>query len=137
MPTTIVIAVSFVLLVVAGWMLFASTPEQRIRDRIEDAREALVAAESETFLAFFTEDLEYRGRGDLDDLRSDLERWERSPIRSVHVVQSEIDVLGDEADVTLLVTVGPSLIRSRTVNVDLRVRFTDSGWVVDRFDWRY
>lgn len=132
-----VCALAGLLLFALGWVWLATTPEEQVSDVIDEARDALVAADGEAFLAHFAQPLRYRGKGDRADLEADLDRWKRTPaVRSVRILDREIEVFGDEAQAELVTAVGPNLLRSVKIEVSLRLLHGPDGWRVTSFDWR-
>jgi hypothetical protein len=46
-----------------------------------------------------------------------------------------VNIVGDRASVSTSAIVGPSILQSTSVNVNLGLRREGSAWSVDRFDW--
>jgi len=132
--------IGVVALVVVGafflrWVLRSDA--QRISDAVDEARDALVESRDADFLAFFTDDVTYQRGGDLAKLRHDLARWHGAGISEVFVVQRDVELRLPEADVHLVVAVGPELLEIARVDVDLvAVKGDDGIWRVRSFSWR-
>lgn len=130
-----VVAAVVVLALFLRWVLRSDA--QRVSEAVDDARDALVEARDDDFLAFFTEDVAYQGGGDLASLRADLARWHRAGISQVYVLERDIEVRRPEADVRLVVAVGPELLQIARVDVDLvAVKDEEGRWRVRAFSWR-
>ena len=125
-------------IVVALFLRWAFRSDAQIlSDAIDEARDALVEKRDDDFLAFFSPEVTYQGRGDAASLRRDLARWHAVGISEVFVVSREIDLDGDEADIRLVVVVGPELLRIDVVNVDLEAEKDAGGeWRVRAFSWK-
>ena len=120
-----------------GW--FLRSDAARIRESVHDARDALLEKRDEDFLAFFTADVSYQGKGDATRLRRDLARWHEMGLGHVTVVDPtmELDVREDDADVTFDVLVGHGLLELGQVEVTLAiVREDDGEFRVQSFSWR-
>jgi hypothetical protein len=131
----VVIALFVVVSMSLRW--FLRSDHQRISEAVDDARDALVELRDDDFLAVFTDDLVYRGDRDIVALRRDLASWRAAAIGSVIIVEKEIEVDGHEADVTLLVAAGQSVIQLGQVEVELEAEKGEDGeWRVRRFDWK-
>jgi len=121
----------------ARWLL--RTDWQRISDAVDDARDALVEERDEDFLGFFTDDLVYLETKDRAALERDLARWHGMGLASVYVQSREIELDGDEAQVTLTVFAGKSLILMKMGQVDVvldAVKDADGAWRVRSFAWK-
>ncbi len=121
----------------ARWLL--RTDWQRISDSVDDARDALVEQRDEDFLEFFTDDLVYLETSDRTALERDLARWHSMGLASVYVQSREIEIDGDDAQVTLTVFAGQSLILMKMGQVDVVldvVKDADGAWRVRSFAWK-
>ena len=107
----------------------------RLSDRIDEARDALVDARDEEFLACFADDLVYRRTRDKGALRADLARWHGSGRAGVRITDRRVAVEGDRATARLRVFVGFAT-SGVAVTVDLEFLRTDDRWLATAFDWR-
>jgi len=133
----IAVVVSLLVVVSLALRWFLRSDHQRISEAVDDARDALVELRDDDFLAAFTDDLVYRGDRDIVALRRDLASWRAAAIGSVIIVEKEIVIDGHEADVTLLVAAGQSVIQLGQVEVALEAeKGPDDVWRVRSFDWK-
>ena len=110
---------------------------QKLSDAVDEASDALVEQRDEDFLAFFTDDVVYRKKSSLAALEHDLKRWHQIGIVRLIVIEREIEVIGDEADIALVVAAGQGYLQLAPVDVDLdAVKGEDGVWRVRSFSWK-
>lgn len=130
-----VIAAIVVFALFLRWALRSDA--QVLSDSVDEARDALVERDDATFLAFFSPEVTYQGQGNFESLQRDLARWHATGISQVFILDRQIELDGDEAEIRLVVAVGPELMRIARVDVDLEAEKDDGGdWRVRTFSWR-
>lgn len=125
----------WLLVVFVGWLMRSDAA--RLSETIDDARDALVEGRDEEFLAYFEPELVYRGRHDFRKLEYDLQRWRQVNLSQVHIADRTIEVVGDTAEVKLVVVAGSGLIDLGRVDVRITAGKDAGGsWRVRAFDWQ-
>jgi len=124
------------LVVVVALLVLRScrSDEERISDLVDEGRDALVDRNREAFLAFFADDVVYRGKPDRKGLERDLDRYIDARVVRVSVGEREITVDGDTATARLGVDVGYLFQEGRRTQVDVRFERQDGEWRVVSLD---
>ncbi len=109
---------------------------QRVKERVDAARDALVEGRDEEFLEVFRDDLTYQGGKGIADLRRDLRRWREMSLVKVFIVTNDVEIVDGVASVTLLVAVGQGLLELGQVDVSIEAIPSEDGeWRVRSFSW--
>ena len=125
-------AILLVVLVSRG----CKSEEERIWDRVDDARDALTDKDREAFLSFFAPDVHYQRSGDFTSLGRDLDRWIQLRVMRVTIVDRKLEVSGDTAKIRLRCDVGNVLQSYTQVDVDLDAEKREGEWQVVHFSWK-
>lgn len=126
------VVVTLVLLLVRS----CRSDEERLREIVDDARDALVEHRSDDFLAYFAPDVTYRSKHVRADLERDVARWNELRMLRVTIQETVVEVTGPQASIRLRCDVGDIFRTYQTVAVDLRAERRDGTWVVTSFDWK-
>ncbi|MCE9634186.1 MAG: hypothetical protein K8T90_00645 [Planctomycetes bacterium] len=110
--------------------------EERLRETVDDARDALVEHRADDFLAFFAEDVTYRHKQARKDLERDLARWNEFKLLRITIQEAAIDVTGREASIRLRCDAGDIFRTYQTVAVELHAEKREGAWLVTSFDWK-
>lgn len=130
-------AVAATVLLLFGIVSCLRSEEERIADTVQEARAALVEGRAQDFLAYFSDDVVYQGVKGKDGLAADVKRWTDMKGLKVVLPDPKVSIEGDTAGVSVVAVVGPSILQSTTVRVELKLRRATSaaGWLVERFTW--
>lgn len=128
----VALVVVLVLLAVRG----CRSDEERLRETVDDARDALVEHRADDFLAFFATDVVYRQKHGRKELERDLARWNEFKLLRIAIQEAVIDVTGPDASIRLRCDAGDVFRTYQTVAVELRAAKREGTWLVTSFDWK-